>query len=124
MEITRYHRAILLPILLALSYPGYAAQIRISKDGLTSRTVPEMLPERPVPDWIREKLLIAHLPPADWHQIDEFIKAGYDVITVNTLAKWDRVGPRAPEFSPQEVRSADQYLRKIVDTIHGAGRRA
>ena len=61
-------------------------------EGLPPRTLPTgPAPCPPIP-WVQTDLLIAHLPPADWRQIQEYVKAGYQVIAVNTLAQWDRNG--------------------------------
>ncbi len=74
--------------------------------------------------WVQTDLRIAHLPPADWRQIEEFVKAGYQVVAVNTLEKWDHVGPRANDYPAETVKAADTYLRRIVTTVHKGGARA
>src|SRR5579871_3473829 len=98
--------------------------VLIDRAGLPPRTVMERVPPRPVPDWLRTHLRIGHLPPADWRMVDEYAKAGYNVITVNALRRWDIVGPSAALYSPKEVQAADAYLRRIVKTVHAAGARA
>src|SRR5262245_40778768 len=81
---------------------------------LPPRTLPAGPPLRsPIP-WVQTDLRIAHLPPADWRQIQEFARAGYQVIAVNTLEKWDHVGPRANDYPAEVVKQADNYLRRIV----------
>ena len=50
---------------------------------LPPRTLPTGPPLRPAISWVQTDLRIAHLPPADWRQISEFLKAGYQVIAVN-----------------------------------------
>jgi len=75
-------------------------------------------------DWVQTDLRIAHLPPADWRQIQEYFKAGYQVVAVNTLEKWDRVGPRSNDYPAQVVRDADAYLRRFVKIAHDAGGKA
>src|SRR5882724_2679921 len=77
----------------------------------------------PIP-WVQTDLRIAHLPPADWRQIQEFLKAGYQVIAVNTLEKWDHVGPRSNDYPAQVVKEADAYLRRFVTMVHEAGAKA
>ena len=79
---------------------------------------------RPVPEWLRTHFRIGHLPPAGWRMVDEYVKAGYNVITVNALRKWDIVGPSASLYPPQEVKDADAYLRRFVNTVHAAGAKA
>jgi len=91
---------------------------------LPPRTLPTGPPARAPIGWVHTDLRIAHLPPADWRQIEEFAKAGYEVIAVNTLEKWDHVGPRASDYPDEVVKKADAYLRRIVSTIHGAGAKA
>src|SRR5258708_39613229 len=56
--------------------------------------------------------------------LQEFLKAGYQVVTVNTLEKWDHVGPRSNDYPAQVVKEADAYLRRFVTTVHQAGARA
>src|SRR5437762_2324115 len=55
--------------------------------GLPPRTGMELVPPRPSPDWLRTHERIGHLPPAGWRMVDEYAKAGYNVITVNALRK-------------------------------------
>src|SRR6266478_3230469 len=76
---------------------------------LPPRTLPTGPPQRPAVSWVQTDLRIAHLPPADWRQIQEFLKAGYQVIAVNTLEKWDHVGPRSNDYPAQVVKDADSY---------------
>jgi hypothetical protein len=89
--------------------------------GLPPRTTPAYPPPRPVPDWLQTHIRIGHLPPYSERMVSEFLKAGYNVVTVNCLANWDRVGPSASLYSPDEVRRADEYLRRIVGQVHAAG---
>jgi hypothetical protein len=56
--------------------------------------------------------------------VEEYARAGYNVITVNALRKWDIVGPTASLYSAQEVKDADAYLRRYVQTVHAAGAKA
>ena len=99
------------------TFPGRAAE-------LPPRTVMERVPARPVPKWLRTNLRIGHLPPAGWRMVDEYVKAGYNVITVNALRKWDIVGPTASLYPAKEVEEADAYLRRFVKTVHAAGAKA
>jgi hypothetical protein len=78
----------------------------------------------PAPEWLRTHLRRGHLPPADWRQIDEYLKAGYNVVAVNALRKWDIVGPAADLYPAQEVKEAEVYLRRLATTIQGAGAKA
>jgi hypothetical protein len=95
-----------------------------STTNLPPRTLPEGLALRSPVNWVQTDLLAAHLPPADWRQIEEFVEAGYQVVTVNTLAQWDRVGPGAADYDPTVVQQADAYLRRFVSLVHGAGAKA
>ena len=96
----------------------------IDTNGLPPRTLPTGPPSRAAVPWVQTDLRIAHLPPADWRQIAEYGKAGYQVIAVNTLEKWDHVGPRSNDFPAQVVKEADAYLRRFVGLVHGAGAKA
>src|SRR4029077_367051 len=98
--------------------------ITIDTTGLPPRTVMEAVPRRPVPEWLRTHLRVGHLPPAGWRMVDEYAKAGYNVITVNALRKWDIVGPTASIYPPKEVSDADAYLRRFVTTVHAVGAKA
>lgn len=83
-------------------------------EGLPPRTLPTGPALcAPIP-WVQTDLLIAHLPPADWRQIQEYVKAGYQVIAVNSLSQWDRVGPRSNDYPAQVVQEADAYLQHNV----------
>src|SRR5688572_2153774 len=72
---------------------GDAIQFGLSN--LPPRSVPEYPTARPVPSWLRTHLRVAHLPPVQWRQVDEFLKEGYNVVTANMMQKWDHVGPTA-----------------------------
>lgn len=76
------------------------------------------------PAWVQTHLRIAHLPPADWRQIGEYVRMGYQVVAVNTLAQWDRVGPQAADYPSNIVAEADRYLKRIVSLTHPAGVKA
>lgn len=64
----------------------------------------------PVPEWARTHLRVGHLPGTG-RMAAEFLKAGYDVVIVNALRKWDIVGPSAALYSKEEVEAAGRYLR-------------
>ena len=104
--------------------PGEAADLSFETNQLPPRTVSASPPSRLPIDWVQTDLRVAHLPPADWRQIQEFLQAGYQVIAVNTLAQWDRVGPRSNDYPAQVVREAEAYLRRFVKMVHDAGARA
>ncbi len=95
-----------------------------STENLPPRTLPTGPPLRALIPWTHTELLIAHLPPADWRQITEYVAAGYQVIAVNTLGQWDRVGPRASDYPPQVVQAAEAYLRRFVKIAHDGGAKA
>jgi hypothetical protein len=96
----------------------------VDTKGLPPRTLPTGPPSRPTVPWVQTDLRIAHLPPADWRQIAAYGKAGYQVIAVNTLEKWDHVGPRSNDFPAQVAKEADAYLRRFVGLVHDAGAKA
>lgn len=98
--------------------------IAFDRQALPPRTVPAGPALPPVVPWVRTDLLVAHLPPADWRQIDAFAREGYQVIAVNTLSQWDRVGPGAVDYDPAVVTEADAYLRRFVTRVHEAGAKA
>lgn len=104
--------------------PKASPVITIDKANLPPRTVMERIAPRPVPTWLRTNLRIGHLPPVGWRMMDEYLKAGYNVLTVNTLRKWDIVGPSAGLYPAQEVRDADAYMKRYVQAVHAAGAKA
>ena len=119
--------ALLLPCLLAfglqLGTPAAAAPV-VETGGLPPRALPAGPPRRAPVDWVQTHLRVAHLPPADWRQIQSFVDAGYQVVAVNTLEKWDRVGPRSNDYPAQVVADADAYLRRFVKIVHDGGAKA
>jgi len=92
-----------------------------SLENLPPRTLIASPPAREVPRWLGERLRIGHLPGYNERMVSEFLKAGYNVVTVNCLGNWDRVGPGANMYSAEEVAKADAYLRTVVDTVHRGG---
>src|SRR5438045_2802925 len=77
---------------------------------LPPRTLIVAPPRRDVPQWIKTNVRIGHLPGYNERMVSEFLKAGYNVVTVNCLGNWDRVGPAARLYSPDDVARADAYL--------------
>ena len=39
---------------------------------------------------------------------EAFVKAGYNVVTLNTLGRWDIVGPSAQLYPPERVKEAEE----------------
>ncbi|MCI4318265.1 MAG: hypothetical protein L3J96_06975, partial [Thermoplasmata archaeon] len=95
----------------------------VDRAGLPPRSVPEPVPVRPVPEWTRTHFRVGHLPgsPA---MATEFVKAGYNVVTLNALGRWDAVGPSASLNPPEKVKEAEGYLREHVEKCHKAGAKA
>jgi len=85
--------------------------ITISIEGLPERSLPEALPDRAIPSWLRTHWRIGHLPPGLGRMPEEYVKGGYQVITINALRKWDIVGPTAGLYPAEEVKQADLWLR-------------
>ena len=85
------------------------------------RTLIASPPRASVPRWLQTNLRIGHQPGFNERMVTEYLKAGYNVVTVNCLGTWDRVGPSAGMYSPEVVAQSDAYLRKVVDTVHAAG---
>ncbi|MBX7168656.1 MAG: hypothetical protein K1X74_20135 [Pirellulales bacterium] len=90
---------------------------------LPARSVPELCPDRPVPDWTRTHWRVGHLP-GDLPMAQAFLQAGYNVVTLNALTRWDIVGPSASLYPAERVREAEQYLRTHVERCHAAGAKA
>lgn len=115
-------------LLAGMTAGGASAQgpppVVFETSGLPPRSLPEPVPLRPVPDWLTTQARIGHLPPGLGRMPEAYAKAGYNVITINALRKWDIVGPSAPLYRPDEVREADEYLRKFIALVHGAGAKA
>jgi hypothetical protein len=93
------------------------------EEGLPQRTAPRYLPPRPVPAWLRSHLRVGHLP-GSLPMAAEFLKAGYDVVTLNVLGNWEVVGPSAGLYPEERVRRAEEYMRAHVEACHAAGARA
>ena len=113
--------------ILTCSSPSRAADlpaITVSTDHLPERSLPPALPDRPLPAWLRTHWRVGHLPPGLGRRPQAYARAGYEVITINALRKWDIVGPTASLYPAEEVKQADLYLRRFVDIVHGARARA
>src|SRR5262249_44944155 len=74
--------------------------------------------------WVQTNLQIAHLPPADSRQISSFLGSGYQVLTVNTLLQWDRVGPGSADYTSDVVSNANDYLTYFASSAHAFGTKA
>src|SRR4051812_19001860 len=96
---------------------------RIDRAGLPPRSVPEPVPARPVPGWTRTHFRVGHLPGSP-EMATEFLKAGYNVVILNALGRWDVVGPTASLHPPDKVKEAEGYLRAHVEKCHRAGAKA
>lgn len=90
---------------------------------LPPRSVPESLPPRPVPDWVRTHFRVGHLP-GSLPMAEAFVKAGYNVVTLNTLGRWDIVGPSASLYPPEHIKEAEDYMRTHAERCHQAGAKA
>jgi len=101
--------------------PGQQDPIKLDLRGLPERTVMERMPDRPIPEWLKTHVRIGHLPPAGWRMVEEYCKAGYNIVTVNANGAWWKVGPSADLYPEQEVKDADEYMKRLVETVHKAG---
>ena len=104
--------------LFGQSSQGLHAAAATPDDGLPGRTLLRPPAPRPPIAWLQTNLRVGHLPGFDARMVDEYLKAGYNVVTVNCLARWDRVGPSASLYSQEVVAEADTYLHRVVDTVH------
>jgi hypothetical protein len=95
----------------------------IDSAGLPPRSIPEMRPARPIPEWTRSHWRVGHLP-GSLPMAEAFVKAGYNVVTLNTLGRWDIVGPSAGLYPAERVKEAESYLRTHVERCHAAGAKA
>jgi hypothetical protein len=114
-----------LAFVAALSRASHAGEPILNPDtaGLPPRSVPAAQPLRPIPEWIETHHRVGHLP-ADLRMGEEFVKAGYNVVTLNVLTRWEVVGPSAHMFSAERVAEAEKYLRTHVERCHAAGAKA
>jgi outer membrane protein assembly factor BamB len=95
-----------------------------STNSLPARSLPAGPAPRSPVGFVQTRLRIAHLPPADWRQISSFLGKGYQVLAVNTLERWDRVGPASVDYDPTTVSDAETYLRQFVNMTHAYGAKA
>jgi len=91
--------------------------------GLPPRSVAEQVGPRPVPEWVRTHLRVGHLP-GSLPMAAEFLKAGYNVVTLNVLGNWEVVGPSAHLYPAERVQAAEQYMRTHVERCHAVGAKA
>jgi Beta-galactosidase trimerisation domain len=91
--------------------------------GLPPRSVPEARPRRAIPEWVETHKRIGHLP-GDLRMSDAFVKAGYNVVTLNVLGRWEVVGPSAGMYPAERVKEAETYMRTHVERCHAAGAKA
>jgi hypothetical protein len=127
-ELCSRHWLLILTVNLATGLPAFCGDtasqpelLTVERDGLPPRTLIAAPGARSVPRWLQTNLRIGHLPGYDERMVKEFLKAGYNIVTVNCLERWDRVGPSAAMYPADEVKRADEYLHRVVDTIHAAG---
>jgi len=98
--------------------------ITVDTKGLPPRSVMQFKPAMPVPEWLQNSVRIGHLPPVGWRMLDEYLKSGYNIVTINANGAFYKVGPTAHLFPEAEVKAADEYMRRIVETTHKAGARS
>ena len=112
-------------------YQGYTRATDVRWDdvpdpvttGLPPRTVGEHRPPRPIPEWVRTHVRIGHLP-GSLPMAEQFLKAGYNVVTLNVLGNWEIVGPSASAYAAERVKQAETYMRTHVERCHAAGAKA
>jgi hypothetical protein len=112
-------------ILLACFLTANASEDLPNPDtaGLPPRTVAERMPPLPIPEWMQTHLRVGHLP-GSLTMGEEFVKAGYNVVTLNVLGNWEVVGPSASLYPPERVKQAGEYMRTHVERCHAAGAKA
>lgn len=122
MPFNRIQKLITATLMLAATAPG--AEIpNPDTANLPPRTVAEQQPARPVPAWTRTHLRVGHLP-GSLPMAAEFVKAGYNVVTLNALGRWEIVGPSASLYPAARVKEAEEYLHTHVERCHAAGVKA
>jgi hypothetical protein len=111
-------------LLYAMANDGGAEEIR-NPDiaGLPPRSVAAQVAPRPVPEWVRTHFRVGHLP-GSLPMAAEFLKAGYQVVTLNVLGNWEVVGPSAHLYPADRIKAAEKYMRTHVERCHAAGARA
>ncbi len=95
----------------------------VDTTALPPRSVPESVTARQVPDWVRTHFRVGHLP-GSLPMSEAFVNAGYNVVTLNTLGRWNIVGPSASLYPAERVKEAEEYMRTHVDRCHRAGAKA
>lgn len=116
--------AVLMAFVIAGRSAAASEPIRIDLSDLPPRSLPEAVAERPIPQWLRSNVRIGHLPPGLGRMPESFLDAGYNVLIINALRKWDIVGPSSSLYDPAEVKAADEYMRKFVAMVHARGAKA
>ena len=102
---------------------GAEEPLVIDTANLPPRSTPAPAPRRPVPEWTQTHWRARHLP-GSLPMGEAFLKAGYNVVTLNVLGKWEVVGPSAPRYPPERVKEAAEYMRTHVERCHAAGAKA
>ncbi len=116
--------ALLLSSVLLLAASACQGDGQISEVGLPPRTLIEPATLRPVPDWVPRNTRPSHLPPPNWDEIHDHLKAGVTSLCVNMDSRWSKVGPAAYLYDPKVVEEADETMRCFVNEVHAAGARA
>ncbi len=95
-------------LLLLCALLAQAQEIPVpDTSALPTRSVPESLPAGPVPDWLRTHFRVGHLP-GSLPMSEAFVNAGYNVVTLNTLGRWNIVGPSASLYPAERVKEAEE----------------
>src|SRR6185437_7706027 len=125
MTCDRCSSMMLLALIVSLAGIALAGEPSATPDtaDLPPRSVPAARTLRPIPEWVETHKRVGHLP-GDLRMADEFVKAGYNVVTLNVLGRWDIVGPSADLYPAERVKEAEQYMRTHVERCHDAGAKA
>jgi hypothetical protein len=109
--------------LLCLAFARAQESPVVDSAALPPRSVPESVLARPVPDWVRTHFRVGQLP-GSLAMSEAFVNAGYNVVTLNTLGRWNIVGPSASLYPAVRVKEAEEYMHTHVDRCHRAGAKA
>ncbi len=77
-------------------------------------------PLRNVPGWVQNNVRIGHLPGFNARMVSEFLKAGYNVVTVNCLGKKKRMGQREGRRSDWKKAYVTLKPGEKIDMFEGA----
>jgi len=114
-----------LALAVSLSLIAACSEAASSKtDDLPPRTVIEPAALRPVPAWVRDNIRPSHLPPPNWNEIADHLKAGVSSLCVNMDSRFCKVGPAAYLYKPEVVKEADETMRRFVKEVHATGAKA